>query len=144
MSKYLIVGGVAGGATTAARLRRLDEKAEIIMFERYSYISYANCGLPYYIGGVIKERDRLFVQTPESFKARLNVDVRINQEVIAINRKEKTVTVKRADGSQYHENYDKLVLSPGAEPLIPPLPGISDSAILLCEMFPILIKLRVY
>ncbi|HOU26283.1 MAG TPA: FAD-dependent oxidoreductase, partial [Candidatus Cloacimonas sp.] len=129
MSKYLIVGGVAGGATTAARLRRLDEKAEIIMFERYSYISYANCGLPYYIGGVIKERDRLFVQTPESFKARLNVDVRINQEVIAINRKEKTVTVKRADGSQYHENYDKLVLSPGAEPLIPPLPGISDSAI---------------
>ena len=129
MSKYLIVGGVAGGATTAARLRRLDEKAEIIMFERYSYISYANCGLPYYIGGVIKERERLFVQTPESFKARLNVDVRINQEVVAINRQEKTVTVKRADGSQYNENYDKLVLSPGAEPLIPPLPGISDSAI---------------
>jgi NADPH-dependent 2,4-dienoyl-CoA reductase/sulfur reductase-like enzyme len=91
MQKYVIVGGVAGGATTAARLRRMDEKAQIIMFEKGSYISYANCGLPYYIGGVINERDRLFVQTPESFKARLNVDVRVDSEVLAIDRKAKLV-----------------------------------------------------
>ncbi len=100
MSKYLIVGGVAGGATTAARLRRLDETAQIIMFERGSYISYANCGLPYYVGGVISARDRLFVQTPQSFKATLNVDVRIEEEVIRIDREAKTVTIRKKDGSQ--------------------------------------------
>ncbi|MFA7543268.1 MAG: FAD-dependent oxidoreductase, partial [Candidatus Cloacimonadaceae bacterium] len=129
MAKYLIVGGVAGGATTAARLRRLDEHADIIMFERGDYISYANCGLPYYIGEVITEREMLFVQTPESFKARLNVDVRIRQEVVAIDRENKSVTVRRRDGSEYQETYDKLVLSPGAEPLRPPIPGIQDEQI---------------
>lgn len=136
MSKYLIVGGVAGGATTAARLRRLDEQAEIIMFERGEYISYANCGLPYYVGNVITERDRLFVQTPESFKARLNVDVRVQQEVIGIDRKNKSVTVRNADGSEYAETYDKLVLSPGAEPLRPPIPGIQDEVIFTMRNVP--------
>jgi NADPH-dependent 2,4-dienoyl-CoA reductase/sulfur reductase-like enzyme/peroxiredoxin family protein/rhodanese-related sulfurtransferase/TusA-related sulfurtransferase len=136
MPKYLIVGGVAGGATTAARLRRLDEHAEIIMFERGSYISYANCGLPYYVGGVISERDRLFVQSPESFRARLNVDVRIEQEVIAIDRQAKSVTIRRKDGSEYNENYDKLVLSPGAEPLRPPIPGIQDEVIFTMRNVP--------
>lgn len=136
MPKYLIVGGVAGGATTAARLRRLDEHAEIVMFERGSYISYANCGLPYYVGGVISERDRLFVQTPQSFKARLNVDVRIEQEVIAIDRQTKSVTIRRKDGSEYNETYDKLVLSPGAEPLRPPIPGIQDEVIFTLRNVP--------
>lgn len=136
MAKYLIVGGVAGGATTAARLRRLDEHAEIIMFERGDYISYANCGLPYYIGEVITERDMLFVQTPESFKARLNVDVRIRQEVVAIDRENKSVTVRRRDGSEYQETYDKLVLSPGAEPLRPPIPGIQDEQIFTLRNVP--------
>jgi NADPH-dependent 2,4-dienoyl-CoA reductase/sulfur reductase-like enzyme len=136
MPKYLIVGGVAGGATTAARLRRLDEHAEIVMFERGAYISYANCGLPYYVGGVISERDRLFVQTPQSFKARLNVDVRIEQEVIAIDRQTKSITIRRKDGSEYNEAYDKLVLSPGAEPLRPPIPGIQDEVIFTLRNVP--------
>ncbi len=137
MSKYLIVGGVAGGATTAARLRRLDEKAEIIIFEKGKYISYANCGLPYYIGGVISERDRLFVQTPESFKQRLNVEVRIGQEVIKINRKEKTILIKDwKKNIEYTESYDKLVLSPGAEPLRPPISGINDKAIFTLRSVP--------
>lgn len=136
MAKYLIVGGVAGGATTAARLRRLDEQAQIIIFERGSYISYANCGLPYYIGGVIQERDRLFVQTPESFRARLNVDVRIEEEVIAIDRQAKSVTVRKKDGSEYQETYDKLVLSPGADPLRPPIPGIQDEVIFTLRSVP--------
>ncbi len=136
MAKYLIVGGVAGGATVAARLRRLDEKAEIIIFERGSYISYANCGLPYYIGGIISERDRLFVQTPESFHARLNVDIRIEQEVIAIDRNARQVTVRRKDGTEYQEAYDKLVLSPGADPLRPPIPGINDECIFTLRNVP--------
>jgi NADPH-dependent 2,4-dienoyl-CoA reductase/sulfur reductase-like enzyme/peroxiredoxin family protein/rhodanese-related sulfurtransferase/TusA-related sulfurtransferase len=137
MSRYLIVGGVAGGATTAARLRRLDEKAEIIMFERGSYISYANCGLPYYIGGVISERDRLFVQTPQSFKARLNVDVRIDNEVTSIDRQHKEVVVKDLKtGQEYTEQYDKLVLSPGAEPLRPGIPGINDEVIFTLRSVP--------
>ncbi|HNQ43537.1 MAG TPA: FAD-dependent oxidoreductase, partial [Candidatus Cloacimonadota bacterium] len=144
MSKYLIVGGVAGGATTAARLRRLDESAEIIMFERGEYISYANCGLPYYVGNIITERDRLFVQTPESFKARLNVDVRIRQEVIAIDRQAKSVKVKRADGTEYSESYDKLVLSPGAEPLRPPIPGIQDEVIFTLRNVPDTDKIKDY
>jgi len=137
MAKYLIVGGVAGGATAAARLRRLDEKAEIIIFERGAYISYANCGLPYYIGGTIADRERLFVQTPESFGQRLNVDVRVKQEVISIQRDKKTITVKNlTDGSTYEEAYDKLVLSPGAEPIRPNLPGIQDEAIFTLRNVP--------
>lgn len=130
MKKYLIVGGVAGGATTAARLRRLDEKAEIILFERGYNISYANCGLPYYIGNTITEREKLLVQTPASFRARLNVDVRVRQEVTAIDRLQKTVTViDHENGESYTEGYDKLVLSPGAEPVRPPISGIQDPAI---------------
>jgi NADPH-dependent 2,4-dienoyl-CoA reductase/sulfur reductase-like enzyme len=137
MAKYLIVGGVAGGATTAARLRRMDESAEIIMFERGSYISYANCGLPYYIGGVISERDRLFVQTPKSFKSRLNVDVRIDSEVISIDRTGKTVRIKNTKtGEEYTESYDKLMLSPGAEPLRPGIPGIGDERIFTLRSVP--------
>ena len=130
MAKYVIIGGVAGGATTAARLRRLDEHAEIIMFERGQNISYANCGLPYYIGGTITEREKLLVQTPESFRARLNVDVRIRQEVTKINRQEQTVEVLNHQTKEtYTESYDKLVVSPGAEPVKPPISGINDPAI---------------
>lgn len=118
--KVLIVGGVAGGATTATRLRRLNENAEIIIFERGNFVSFANCGLPYYIGDVIKEKDDLLLQTPESFKERFNIDVRIKQEVLNINRDSKLIQIKNLEtGEVYEENYDKLVLSPGAEPINP-------------------------
>lgn len=127
--KYIIVGGVAGGATAAARIRRNDEHAEIVLFEKGEHISYANCGLPYYIGGVIAEREKLFVQTPEAFGRRFNIDVRILSEVTAVNPKEKTVTVKTADGREYVENYDRLLLSPGASPVRPPLPGVDSEGI---------------
>jgi NADPH-dependent 2,4-dienoyl-CoA reductase/sulfur reductase-like enzyme/peroxiredoxin family protein/rhodanese-related sulfurtransferase/TusA-related sulfurtransferase len=130
MSKYLIIGGVAGGATVAARLRRIDEQAEIIIFERGAHISYANCGLPYYIGDVIKEREKLLLQTPESFKARLNVEVRVFNEVVKIDRENKAMLVRNVEtGEEYTETYDKLVLSPGAEPIKPPISGIKDPAI---------------
>ena len=135
--KILIVGGVAGGATTAARLRRLDESAEIIMYERGEYISYANCGLPYYIGGKIAERDRLFVQTPESFSQLLNVTVKVRHDVTAVNRDRKTLTVTNlATGEIFEESYDKLVLSPGAEPLRPPIPGIDSDKIFTLRNVP--------
>ena len=127
--KHIIIGGVAGGATAAARIRRADEGAEIVMLERGKYISYANCGLPYYIGGVIFDRERLFVQTPESFGKRFNIDVRVENEVVEIQPKEHTVTIRRKDGSQYKETYDKLLLSPGASPVRPPLPGIDSEGI---------------
>ena len=128
--KYVIIGAVAGGASTAARLRRLDEKAEIVIFEKGAYISYANCGLPYYIGDVIKDRNALFVQTAVAFNQRFNIDVRIRTEVTAINPGSKTVTaLDQATGRTYEEHYDKLVLSPGAEPIRPPLPGISSEGI---------------
>ena len=130
MPKYLIVGGVAGGATTAARLRRNDESAPIILFEKGEHISYANCGLPYYLGGTITDRDKLFVQTPESFQATLNVDVRVNSEVVAIDTAAQTITVKKLpEGTTYTETYDKLVLSPGAEPVRPPIVGIDTPGI---------------
>lgn len=123
--KYLIVGGVAGGATVAARLRRLDEDAEIILFERGKYISYANCGLPYYIGGEIKERQKLFVQTEKGFVDRFRIDIRTQQEVVAIHQQTKTVEVRKLkSGELYSEYYDKLVLSPGAEPIRPRIEGI--------------------
>jgi len=123
--KYLIVGGVAGGATTVARLRRLDEKAQIILFERGEHISYANCGLPYYIGEEIKERENLFVETPQQFAQKFNVDVRNFNNVLAIDPQAKTVEVKNLlTGETYREGYDKLVLSPGAEPVRPPIPGV--------------------
>lgn len=128
--KYIIVGAVAGGASTAARLRRNDEHAEIIIFEKGEYISYANCGLPYYIGNVIKNRNSLFVQTAASFNKRFNIDVRTLTEVIKINTTSKTITAKnQTTGEVYEESYDKLVLSPGAEPIRPPLPGISNEGI---------------
>lgn len=118
--KVVIVGGVAGGATTATRLRRLDENAEIILFERGEHISFANCGLPYYVGDIIKNEEDLLVQTPEKFKERFNIDVRISQEVIKIDKENKKVEVKKNDtGETYFETYDKLVLSPGAEPINP-------------------------
>lgn len=128
--KVLIVGGVAGGASTAARLRRLDETIEIIMFERSPYISFANCGLPYYIGGTIKERESLLVQTPGAMRARFNIDIRVENEVIGINRSNKTVTVLDIKTStKYEESYDELILSPGSTPIKPPIPGIDSKNI---------------
>ena len=128
--KYIIVGAVAGGASAAARVRRLDEHAEIIIFEKGEYISFANCGLPYYIGDVIKDRNKLFVQTAAAFNQRFNIDVRVQTEVTAINPSTKTITaVKQVTGEVYEETYDKLILSPGAEPVRPPLPGINSEGI---------------
>ena len=127
--KHIIIGGVAGGATAAARIRRTDEKAEIFLLEKGKYISYANCGLPYYIGGTIAEREKLFMQTPASFAKRFNIDVRVENEVIGIDTTKKRVEVRRADGSTYTENYDKMLLSPGASPVRPPLKGIEIEGI---------------
>lgn len=127
--KYIIIGGVAGGATAAARLRRVDEKSDILLLEKGKYISYANCGLPYYIGGVIDEREKLLVQTPASFGQRFRVDVRVENEVIAIHPQNKTITVRTVDGGEYEETYDKLLLSPGATPVRPPLEGIDSEGI---------------
>ncbi|OLQ85916.1 CoA-disulfide reductase [Vibrio panuliri] len=127
MTKIVIIGGVAGGASAAARARRLSEDAEIIMFERGPFVSFANCGLPYHIGGDIQERSQLLLQTPESFLARFNVDVRVMNEVVAINRHQKTVTVRNLlDGSDYQQEYDFLLLSPGAAPVVPPIPGVDN------------------
>lgn len=127
--KHVIIGGVAGGATAAARIRRADEKAEIILLEKGKHISYANCGLPYYLGGIIADRDRLFVQTPESFGLRFKVDVRVENEAIAIDTANKEVRIRRRDGSEYVETYDKLLLSPGSDPVRPPLEGIDMEGI---------------
>ena len=128
--KVVIVGGVAGGASAAARIRRLDEHAQIIMIERSGYVSYANCGLPYYVGGVIKEQEELTLQTPESFWDRFRIDVRVRQEVTAINPAEKTVTVHVLDsGKVYTETYDKLLLAPGAKPTVPALSGVSSERV---------------
>lgn len=127
--KHIIIGGVAGGATAAARIRRADEFAEIVLLEKGSYISYANCGLPYYIGGVITAREKLFLQTPASFGGRFNIDVRVQSEAVAIDTVAKSVTIRRADGVTYAESYDKLLLSPGASPVRPPLEGIDSEGI---------------
>ena len=127
MKKIVIIGGVAGGASAAARARRLSEEAQIIMFERGPFISFANCGLPYHIGGDIQNRSELLLQTPESFLARFNVDVRPLSEVVNIDRQNKQVTVRLlSDGSEYTESYDFLLLSPGAGPIVPPIPGINN------------------
>ncbi len=124
--KYIIVGAVAGGASTAARLRRMDEHARIVIFEKGEHISYANCGLPYYIGDVITDRNKLFVQTAAAFNKRFNIDIRVMTEVVSIDASTKTVIAKNLmTGDVYEEQYDKLVLSPGAEPIRPPLPGIA-------------------
>lgn len=120
----MIIGGVAGGATAAARIRRADGHAQIVLIEKGEYISYANCGLPYYIGGVIAGREKLFLQTPASFGTRFDIDVRVRNRAVGIDTLAKTVLVERADGSRYEEGYDRLLLSPGARAVRPPLPGI--------------------
>ena len=143
MKKIIIVGGVAGGASAAARLRRLDESAEIILFERGEYISFANCGLPYYIGGEITNKSSLTLQTPESFNARFRVEVRVNNEVTAIDRQAKTVTVKKlASGETYTESYDAMILSPGAAPLMPNIPGIDSRLVFTLRNIPDTYKIR--
>ncbi len=126
--KILIIGGVAGGATTATRLRRLDEKSEIIIFDRGDFVSFANCGLPYYVGNIIKSKENLLLQTPESFKERFNIDVRLNEEVVKILREDKKIQIRKKDGNIYEEDYDKLVISPGAEP-INPFKGLKSNKI---------------
>ena len=131
MSKIVIIGGVAGGATAAARLRRLDEQAEIVVIERTGFVSYANCGLPYYVGGVIEDREDLTLESPESFFSRFNIDVRVSSEVTAIDREHKTVTVfSHGEGREYVESYDKLILSPGAKAMIPNTPGVYSERVL--------------
>ena len=135
--KYIVVGAVAGGASAAARLRRLDEHASIILFEKGAYVSYANCGLPYYIGNVIEDRNKLFVQTAQSFHERFNIDVRIQTEVIAVNPEKKEITAREIlTGNIYIESYDKLVLSPGAEPVVPPFPGVQSNKIFTLRNVP--------
>lgn len=125
MKRILIVGGVAGGASAAARARRLAEDAEIIVFERGPYVSFANCGLPYHVGGEISAKAELLLQTPESLRARFNLDVRVRSEVIGIDRQARRVKVRDLTGDrEYEEAYDALILAPGASPLKPPIPGI--------------------
>ena len=128
--KVVIIGGVAGGATAAARLRRLDEHAEIVILERSGYVSYANCGLPYYIGGTIQSQSALTLQTPDSFRSRFNIDVRVQSEATAVDPQAHTVTVRDLrSGTEYTETYDKLILSPGARAIRPPLPGVDSERI---------------
>ena len=128
--KVIVIGGVAGGATAAARIRRLDEKAEIKIFERSGYISYANCGLPYYIGDVITDKDELTLQSPAGFKRRFNIDVKTRHEVVSINKEDKSVTVKNLEnGEEFIETYDKLLLAPGAKPFVPDIPGVYSKKI---------------
>ena len=130
MNRVLIVGGVAGGATAAARLRRLDETAVIVMFERGEHISFANCGLPYHIGGIIPDREDLLLQTPVSFRSRFNVDVRVQSEVLSINREAKTVQVQNLKTAEvYTESYDRLILAPGGAPIKPPVEGINSQRV---------------
>ena len=128
--KVIILGGVAGGASAAARSRRLDEQAEILVFERSGHVSYANCGLPYYIGGVITDEEELTLQTPESFYNRFRIDVRVKHEVTAIHPESKTVSVKNlTTGEVFEESYDKLILSPGAKPAVPRLAGVDGERV---------------
>jgi NADPH-dependent 2,4-dienoyl-CoA reductase/sulfur reductase-like enzyme len=143
--KLAIVGGVAGGATAAARARRLDERAKIILFERGEYISFANCGLPYYIGEVIRKRDNLLVTTAEALGERYNMDIRIFSEVTAIDPKRKQVQVRNLKtGETYHEGYDKLILAPGAEPFRPPIPGIETANIFHLRNIPDCDQIKAY
>ncbi|HPT85081.1 MAG TPA: FAD-dependent oxidoreductase [Bacillota bacterium] len=142
--KTVIVGGVAGGASAAARLRRLDEHAEIIIIERGEYVSFANCGLPYYIGGVIEDMEDLTLQTPESLKARFNIDVRTKSEAVAIDTKEKAITIKNAAGEAYKDSYDALILAPGAKPVLPNIPGISSKKVFTLRNIPDAQKIKDY
>ena len=143
--KTVIIGGVAGGASAAARLRRLDEKAEITILERGEYVSFANCGLPYFIGGVIPEKKNLTLQTPESFQARFRIRVRANCEAIKIDAQAKTVTVKnRKTGESDIENYDTLILSPGAEPIKPDIPGIDSDRVFTLRNIPDALRIKTF
>ncbi len=143
--KTIMIGGVAGGATAAARLRRLDEKAEIIILERGEYVSFANCGLPYYIGGVITDREDLTLQTPQSFKSRFNIDVRVLNEAVKINPEAKTVTIKNLrTGETYEETYDNLILSMGAEPIRPNIEGADGSNVFTLRNIPDTLKIKKY
>jgi Uncharacterized NAD(FAD)-dependent dehydrogenases len=135
--KTVIIGGVAGGASTATRLRRMDEKAEILILERGDFVSFANCGLPYHIGGVIQERDKLLVTTPEQLKTTFNIEARVKHEALAIDPQKKTVSVRDlSNGREYTEKYDKLVLSPGASPIIPPVPGVDLPGVFTLRSMP--------
>lgn len=141
--KVIIVGGVAGGASAAARLRRLDENCEIVLLERGAYISFANCGLPYYVGGVITEQGALTLQTPKSFHARFGIDVRVRTEVLSIDRTAKTVKIRELEsGREYLESYDKLILSTGAEPLVPPLDGVHSERVFTLRTIPDALAIR--
>lgn len=143
--KTIIIGGVAGGASAAARLRRLDETAEIIVLERGEYVSFANCGLPYYIGGVITNQNHLTLQTPESFWSRFRIDVRVNSEAVKINPETKTVTVHNLkSGKSYKESYDNLILSPGAEPIKPNISGINNDFVFTLRNIPDTLKIKEY
>ena len=143
--KTVIIGGVAGGASAAARLRRLDESAEIVILERGEYVSFANCGLPYYIGGVITDKNNLTLQTPESFRARFNIDVRVNSEAVKIDPAAKTVTVQNLkNGDSYTESYDNLLLSPGAEPIKPNIGGIGSDIVFTLRNIPDTLKIKEY
>ena len=143
--KIVIVGGVAGGASTAARLRRMDENAEIIMLERGPYISFANCGLPYHIGNVIPDREKLLVVTPQDLKEMLDIDSRVNNEVLKIDRTNKSVLIKKLEtGEEYVETYDKLVLSPGAAPIVPPVPGGDLPGVFTLRNIPDMDKIKAY
>ncbi len=144
-TKLVIVGGVAGGATAAARARRLDEFVEIIVFERGEYISFANCGLPYYIGQVIKKRENLLVTTSEALKDRYNIDVKNFSEVTSIDRQNKKITVKNTQTSElYTETYDKLILSPGAEPIKPKMEGIDLDTVFSVRSIPDTDRIKAY
>jgi len=135
--RLIVIGGVAGGATAATRARRLSEDADIVLFERGFYVSYANCGLPYYIGGEIEKRDDLFIASPERLRSRYRIDVRTSQEVVRIDPKQKEVKIKdHATGKEFKEFYDKLILSPGSRPTKPPLPGINSDKIFTLSDLP--------
>lgn len=143
--KVVIIGGVAGGASAAARLRRLDENAHIVVVERGPYISFANCGLPYYLGGTIQDRAALTLQTPESFKARFNVDVRVFSEAVSIHPDEKTVTIHNHNtGEEYEESYDSLILSMGADASMPPIPGVDSDRVFTVRNIPDTVAVKSY
>jgi len=143
--KVIIVGGVAGGASAAARLRRNNENAEIILIERGEFISYANCGLPYYIGGTIVDKEALTLQTPESFNARFNIDIRVLSEATEIDSDNKKITIlDKRTGESYEESYDKLVLSPGAEPITPKIDGIDNDRVFTLRTIPDTYRIKEY
>ena len=136
MKKIIVVGGGAGGASFAARMRRLDEGAEIVVYDKGEYVSFANCGLPYYIGDAIKERDDLLIQTPERFRQRFNIDVRVRSEVLAVDGAGKRITVRSDDGNALEEAFDYLLLAPGSMPVRPPIAGIDSPHVYTLRTIP--------